>query len=246
MGTRLEKAICYMSVVRFVGKCSVQDLRELEAALALPISWSMVCFVFVLCTCICVGSPYFVEYGIYVRVHACVSVRMRLCTCGCVCACVRECAHERVSNRDKENMRQHLLCLFCGVLCVCACACVCLQESVCACVCVRVCACVCIFVCACVRVCLCACVLVCVSVRKRESATETKKRRALITPKERARAHDRAGVCTCVLVCGGACCSGPNSTQLFMFLECQPTTEFARRNSDVGETPRCRIAHGAM
>ena len=124
------------------------------------------------------------------------------------------------------------------------------------CVCVRVfarervfvCAYACVRVCAylCVRACVRVCVLVCVSVRKRESATETKKRRAHITPKERARARDRAGVCTCVLVCGGACCSGPNSTQLLMFLQRQPTTEFARRNSDIGETPRCRIAHGAM
>ena len=93
MGTRLEKAICYMSVVRFVGKCSVQDLRELEAALALPISWSMVCVVFVLCTCICVGSPYFVAYGMccihLVYMYMCWLSLDRgvwyICTCACVC-----------------------------------------------------------------------------------------------------------------------------------------------------------------
>ena len=38
----LERAICYKQVVCFVRNCSQQDLRELEAALSLPITWSMV------------------------------------------------------------------------------------------------------------------------------------------------------------------------------------------------------------
>ena len=41
-GARLEKNICYTSVVGFVRRCSVQDLNELQAALALPLTWSMV------------------------------------------------------------------------------------------------------------------------------------------------------------------------------------------------------------
>ena len=41
-GIRLAKDICYQSVVGFVRHCSVQDLNELQEALALPITWSMV------------------------------------------------------------------------------------------------------------------------------------------------------------------------------------------------------------
>jgi hypothetical protein len=41
-GIRLAKDICYQSVVGFVRQCSVQDLNELQEALALPITWSMV------------------------------------------------------------------------------------------------------------------------------------------------------------------------------------------------------------
>lgn len=38
----MERALCYKQVVCFVRHCSRHDLKELEAALALPITWSMV------------------------------------------------------------------------------------------------------------------------------------------------------------------------------------------------------------